>query len=188
MSFDAVVLAGGQGRRLGGRDKAELVVARGRLLDVVLAACAGARRTVVVGPQRSTATTVTWAREDPPGGGPCAAIAAALPHVTAPTCVLLAVDLPSVTRTLVERLAAAAPVVGIDDGGREQWLLSAWPTVVLRDLPAEGSLRHAFGGLAFTVLPVGRAARDVDTDDDLAQAATAADDSTSTTPSETRTG
>jgi molybdopterin-guanine dinucleotide biosynthesis protein A len=76
--FDAVVLAGGGGRRLGGVDKGGLVVAGVPLLDRVLLAAAGARHTVVVGEPRPIARPVTWAREDPPGGGPLAGLAAGL--------------------------------------------------------------------------------------------------------------
>ena len=182
--FDAVVLAGGTGRRLGGQDKAELVVAGTRLLDVVIGACAGSARTVVVGPQRSTARAVTWTQEEPPGGGPCAALAAGLELVTAPLTVVLAVDLPHLTAETVARLVAAAPVVAVDDDGREQWLLSAWPTDALHDLPTEGSLGRALGSLSYATLPVGSAVHDVDTADDLQAAA----DRISTTPPTTRTG
>lgn len=185
MSFDAIVVAGGSGTRLGGRDKAELVVAGGRLLDIVIAACADAQRTVVVGPQRPTARGVVWTCEDPPGGGPCAAVVAGLQHVTAAVVVLLAVDLPHLTPALVRRLAADAPVIAVDGDGREQWLLSAWPTEVLRGLPDHGSLARALGPLTHATRPVGSAAADIDTPDDLRQAATS--DSTSTTPPTTRT-
>ncbi|MCF3965483.1 NTP transferase domain-containing protein, partial [Streptomyces fuscigenes] len=48
LPFDAVVLAGGAARRLGGADKPGVRVGGRTLLDRVLAACAGAGRTVVV--------------------------------------------------------------------------------------------------------------------------------------------
>jgi molybdopterin-guanine dinucleotide biosynthesis protein A len=76
--FDAVILAGGSGRRLGGVDKGALVVAGLPLLDRVLLASAAARRTVVVGEPRPTVRSVVWAREDPPGGGPLAGLAAGM--------------------------------------------------------------------------------------------------------------
>ena len=77
-SFDAVVLAGGSGRRLGGVDKAALEVAGATLLDRVLLASAGAGRTVVVGPPRRTVRDVIWTLEDPPAGGPLAGLEAGL--------------------------------------------------------------------------------------------------------------
>ncbi|MBO1333527.1 DUF6457 domain-containing protein [Streptomyces sp. VRA16 Mangrove soil] len=76
--YDAVVLAGGAARRLGGADKPGVRVGGRALLDRVLAACAGARATVVVAEPRPTARPVGWAREEPPGGGPLAALGAGI--------------------------------------------------------------------------------------------------------------
>jgi molybdopterin-guanine dinucleotide biosynthesis protein A len=76
--YDAVVLAGGAARRLGGVDKPAVRVGGRPLLDRVLAACAEARTTVVVAEPRPTARPVRWAREEPPGGGPVAALDAGL--------------------------------------------------------------------------------------------------------------
>ncbi|MYU19520.1 NTP transferase domain-containing protein, partial [Streptomyces sp. SID8361] len=53
-AYDAVILAGGAARRLGGVDKPALRVGGRALLDRVLDACRGAGRTVVVGPRRPT--------------------------------------------------------------------------------------------------------------------------------------
>lgn len=75
--FAAVVLAGGRARRLSGVDKAGLRVAGRTLLGHVLVATADAEPVVVVGPERPAAGVV-WTREDPPGGGPVAALAAGL--------------------------------------------------------------------------------------------------------------
>jgi molybdopterin-guanine dinucleotide biosynthesis protein A len=49
-----VVLAGGAGRRLGGRHKPGITVAGRTLLDHVLDAVAAADRVVVVGPRQPT--------------------------------------------------------------------------------------------------------------------------------------
>ncbi|MEV6939475.1 NTP transferase domain-containing protein, partial [Streptomyces sp. NPDC051132] len=80
--YDAVVLAGGAARRLGGADKPGVRVGGRALLDRVLAACADARTTVVVATPRPTVRPVRWAREEPPGGGPVAALAAGLRQTT----------------------------------------------------------------------------------------------------------
>ncbi|MFI6982395.1 DUF6457 domain-containing protein [Embleya sp. NPDC050154] len=141
--YDAVVLAGGAARRLAGADKPGLLVAGVSLLDRVLAAAAGAERTVVAGPRRNTRREVVWVREDPPGGGPVAALAAALPLVRAETVVLLAADLPFVPTALIDRLVAAlepavdrgdgyAGAVAVDADGRDQILLAAYRTAALR--------------------------------------------------------
>ena len=113
--YDAIVLAGGAGRRLGGLDKAGVQVGNRSLLDRVLDACGGADRIVVVGPRRGTGRPVHWAWEDPAGGGPVAGLAAGLPMTRAAVVVVLAVDLPFLTAATVERLAAAA-VTGRSNG------------------------------------------------------------------------
>ncbi|WP_406365966.1 DUF6457 domain-containing protein [Streptomyces sp. NBC_00645] len=102
--YDAVVLAGGAARRLGGADKPGVRVGGRALLNRVLAACAGATRTVVVAEPRGTARPVEWAREDPPGGGPLAALDAGLRHTAAPYVVVLSADLPFLEEGTVRRL------------------------------------------------------------------------------------
>ncbi|MGH3433518.1 MAG: NTP transferase domain-containing protein, partial [Thermocrispum sp.] len=74
----AVILAGGAAARLSGVDKPMLEVGGKPLLHTVIGAVAGAAAVVVVGPRRTDTMRVRWAREDPPGGGPVAALAAGL--------------------------------------------------------------------------------------------------------------
>ena len=104
MTFDAVVLAGGQGRRLGGVRKPALDIGGRRLLDIALDAVAGAETTVVVGAALPTARTGEWIQETPAGGGPVAALAAAMPLVRSATVVVLAADLPFITAAAVDAL------------------------------------------------------------------------------------
>jgi len=106
-AYDAVVLAGGAARRLGGADKPGLRVGGRALLDRVLTACADARTTVVVADPRPTARPVLWARADPPGGGPLAALGAGLHRTTAEHVVVLSADLPFLGAATVGRLLAA---------------------------------------------------------------------------------
>lgn len=132
--YDAVVLAGGASRRMGGGDKTALSFDGLPLLDRALGAVAWADQVIVVGPVRPTVREVRWTREDPIGGGPAAALAAGLACVSAPLVVALAADLPFVTTSTVTRLLAAAEPAGAvlaDPGGAPQWLLGAWPTGVL---------------------------------------------------------
>ncbi|AKH83537.1 molybdopterin-guanine dinucleotide biosynthesis protein [Streptomyces sp. CNQ-509] len=139
-AYAAVVLAGGAARRLGGVDKMALRVGGRTLLDRVLRACRGAGQTVVVGPRRPTVRPVTWTREAPPGGGPVAALAAALPFTSAGTVVLLSADLPflddGTVRTLRAALAAAGDGVDgamlVDGTGRDQPLVAAYRSESLR--------------------------------------------------------
>jgi molybdopterin-guanine dinucleotide biosynthesis protein A len=182
-AYDAVVLAGGSARRLGGVDKAGLVVDGRSLLDRVLAAVADARRVVVVGPERTTELPVVWCREDPPGGGPVAALAAGLAHVTTDRVVLLSGDLPFLTAAAVGQLVDAATAdgaVAVDADGRDQLLVGAWHTEALRRaLPAQphgAALRGVLRGLdAQRITLMGQPGApepwfDCDTEDDLATA------------------
>ncbi|MFI9205697.1 NTP transferase domain-containing protein [Streptomyces sp. NPDC053048] len=137
--YDAVVLAGGAARRLGGADKPGVRVGGRALLDRVLGACGGAGRTVVVGPRRPTVRLVTWCREEPAGGGPLAALDAGLRRVRAERVLVLSADLPFLdARTTTDLLAeletaaAADGVVLTDPGGREQPLVAAYRTESLR--------------------------------------------------------
>jgi molybdopterin-guanine dinucleotide biosynthesis protein A len=174
--YDAIVLAGGAATRLGGTDKPALMVDGLTLLDRVLAALTGAGTVVVVGDRRPTASTVTWAREDPIGSGPAAATRAGLAAVTADTVLLLAADLPFVTTATVAKLLAATGETGavlVDDDGREQWLAGAWRTDVLRtaELQPGGSLRAALVPLRPThVTADALEVLDCDTPDDLVRA------------------
>ncbi len=134
-SYDAVVLAGGASRRMGGGDKTALSLGGHSLLDRVLNAVADAGRTIVVGEPRRTGGEVLWIREEPAGGGPAAAVACGLGVVTAPFVMVLAGDLPFVTSETVHRVMSAASPTGavmVDAGGRLQWLLSCWPSQLLR--------------------------------------------------------
>ncbi len=182
----AIVLAGGSGRRLGGVDKPALRIGGRTLLDVALAAVAGAP-TVVVGPVREVPDGVLIVREDPPGGGPAAAVAAGLTGLPnnlpgdAPVAVLAA-DLPAIDGATVGRLCASLTgqastrdgAVLVDAQGRRQWLIGVWrlgPLVAaVRRRPDwhGGSLRELLGPLDPEPVPGHEAATaDVDTPDDL---------------------
>jgi len=144
LRYDAIVLTGGGGTRLGGVDKAMLEVGGIPLLDAVMRATTAAQHTVVVGPTRPTAREVTWTQEEPAGGGPAAGIVAALASLAAQEsasqwCLVIAVDQPGVGRVLPALLDAAAHAAPEVDGlcphdsrGHEQWLLAAYRTQPLR--------------------------------------------------------
>jgi molybdenum cofactor guanylyltransferase len=133
--YTAVVLAGGKAARLGGQAKPQLEVGGRTMLATVLAAVEDAERRVVVGPPQVLPDDVLRVREQPPGGGPVAALKAGLPAVGTDVVVLLAGDLPFLTAGLVRELRARLTgdgVLVVDDTGRDQLLLGAWRTAALR--------------------------------------------------------
>jgi molybdopterin-guanine dinucleotide biosynthesis protein A len=178
--YDAIVLAGGRASRLGGVAKPQLTVAGRSLLAHAVEAVRDAGRIVVVGPRQPVSGPVTWAREDPPGGGPVAAVAAGLPPTAAGVVVLLAADLPWIAPA-VPRLLAAVPASGaallVDSTGRANYLASAWRR---RDLvaavaaigePAGAAMRAVAALVAQVAVPDEDGwGRDCDTWDDLARA------------------
>lgn len=190
--FDAVLLAGGRARRLGGVAKPALDVGGRAMLVRVRAAVLDAAGVVLVGPPppdepalRLTARVL----EHPPGGGPVPAIAAGVAHVDAPYVAVLATDLPFLTESAVDALRAtlagadaAAAAVLIDEGGRDQLLVAVWRTAALRealgvlDPQAGRSVRELYAGRQIArcrvdVPPDGPAPWfDCDTEADLARA------------------
>ncbi|GKQ38746.1 molybdenum cofactor guanylyltransferase [Streptomyces sp. A012304] len=185
-AHDAVVLAGGGARRLGGADKPGVRVGGRALLDRVLGACADARTTVVVADPRPTARPVRWAREDPPGAGPLAALGAGLAHTTEDVVLVLSADLPFLAADTVRRLLTALRTSGADGAlltdadGRDQPLVAAYRTAALRHgLALLGAgpdgltglpLRRLTAGLHLTRVPDPVASFDCDTWDDIATA------------------
>ena len=167
------------------------------MLSRVLDAVTQAAPRIVVGPPelgRMLPPDVTLTREDPPGGGPVAAIAAGLclmPGVDpASQLAVLASDLPFLSAGAISALrvaqAQAAPppmdaAVLVDETGRPQWLAGVWRLGSLADRlavlgdPAGRSMRDLTSGLR--VVPVRLTGRpgpppwfDCDTEDDLRQA------------------
>ena len=162
MTWDAVVLAGGRGRRLGGVDKPGLLLDGRSLLDRTLAAVAGARHRIVVGPERPATPGVRFVREEPRFGGPVAALAAGLAALPADSSVVvvLAADLPAVEAALPIVLAAALPVargaadgcIGVDPAGRDQPLLAAYRVPALTAALATLAEERGLDGAALRAL------------------------------------
>lgn len=170
MTYAAIILTGGRGERLGGVDKAALSYRDSTLLDHVLSVVDDASEIVVVGPEKDL-PGVVWAREDPPGGGPLAGLAAGLEHVRADWVAVLAVDQPGLTKDTVARLRRAGRNAVLKDD-RTQWLIGVWNTAELRralpEDPRDQPLRKTLqllGPVEVSALP--GEARDVDTPADL---------------------
>jgi len=130
----AVVLAGGESRRFGS-DKLEARLGSKRLLERSISELPAGAMLVIVGPVReqllATDHPVVYVREEPPGGGPAAAMIAGLSSVLtdAGSDDLVAVlpgDTPAAGRAagfLLSTLSAdpaALGAVGVDGEGRVQ--------------------------------------------------------------------
>jgi molybdenum cofactor guanylyltransferase len=149
LPYDAVVLAGGGARRLGGGDKPGVSVGGLTLIQRVVAAVPDAARLVVVGPARPGLPGAEFVREDPPGGGPVPALRTGLAAASSPWVALLAADLPFLLPGHVAALLDAAGrrpgAVLVDDGGREQWLTGVWRVDVLARALAAYEGRSLYG-------------------------------------------
>lgn len=183
--LDALVLAGGQGLRLGGVVKAEVLLGGRTLLDRALDATPGARRVVVVGPPSLARPGVATTLEDPPAGGPAAGVAAGLRWLDAAgpppadRVLVLACDMPLAAaavpalRDLLDAEPAADGAVLVDDEGHPQPLAAVYRSAPLRAAirarEADGgvhgcSVRRLVAGLRLAGLPgSAEAARDADT-------------------------
>lgn len=174
-AFDAVLLVGGGGTRLGGVDKAAVDLEGRTLVSSALDAANDARTLVVVGetaaPLPGNAIRIT---EDPPGSGPAAALVAGARAIREPSpwTVLLACDLPGAARALPQTLAARDRdgAVLVDPDEYPQWLLGAYRTQALHAAidrfgdPTDRSLKALLGDLDLVrIEPIGEDWHDVDT-------------------------
>lgn len=154
LGLDAVILAGGRAERLDGASKPDLVVGGRSLLATAIAAAraAACERIVVVGPPELEAPGCLVVREDPPFGGPVAALAAGLDALGPPggrgapeglvsrpheDVLVLACDMPdaeAAVARLVAGRATARPADGVclvDASGRTQWLAAVYSRAAL---------------------------------------------------------
>lgn len=175
-----VVLSGGRARRLG-RDKAAVTVRGVRLIDHVLRSLPRDVPVVVVGPATpGLPADVTVTREDPPGGGPLAGLAAGLELVRTSLTAVCAVDMPfaaSHLARLVTLIGENDAVVPVDDRGVRQPLGAVYRTDSLRSGlrtlgdPAGIPFRRLVDLLSVSEVRLpGDELRDIDTVADLAAA------------------
>ncbi len=130
--FDAIVFAGGRGSRLGGIDKATLILDDKRMVSRVIEAARNskARKVIVVGPKHAGSLADFTTREEPPFAGPLSALAAGFEAAEAPWVMLLPCDLvhpEEVVKQLLLGLKTAVEkeyegVVLLDDEDQIQWL------------------------------------------------------------------
>lgn len=184
----AVLLVGGEGRRMGGIAKPLLTLEGRSLLARTVEASveAGVGPIVAVGPMLEESDDVVWTTEEPPLGGPVAGIAAGLARMPADRVLILAGDLArpaEVVRGLLSHRPAnsadPAPADGVvfSADGHPQWLAGLYRTASVRhaldglDTDRNASVRALLGGLAieWVVDREGNTA-DIDSPADLARA------------------
>ncbi|MFV0634961.1 molybdenum cofactor guanylyltransferase [Demequina sp.] len=173
-AFDAIILSGGRAQRLGGVDKGGIDVGGRTLMAHALDATAGARAVAVVGPPIERFGIIST-REDPPGGGPVAGVAAGLSALAGGvnTVLVLAVDAPRAGAAVPDLLAAidsAEAAIAVDEDGKDQPLLAVYRRAALESSlarlgsPAGASMRLLVSRLAVTRVPIKPgAALDADT-------------------------
>lgn len=112
-----MILAGGTAARMDGVDKSAIEVGGRTMLEIALDSVIDADEVVVVGPESvPTTRPVTFVREDPPLGGPVAALLTGADVLLrrAHTLAVLAVDMPRVSHDTFRRLRAATSAEGAD--------------------------------------------------------------------------
>jgi molybdopterin-guanine dinucleotide biosynthesis protein A len=143
---DLLILAGGRGSRLGGQDKAALVVGGRSLLERLLQDVDLGGSVVVIGntslPPAPPGRTLLQTLEDPPDGGPVAGIAAgldALGEEATEWVAVAAVDQPEAARALAVLAAelshvdtSVEAVSPVDATGHRQWLLALYRRTALQ--------------------------------------------------------
>lgn len=142
--MNVIVLAGGQGTRMGGVDKASVQLNGCRLVDHLLGRLEG-HEVIVVSPHRLSGIATT--SEQPPFGGPVAGIAAGLAELDRHSefTAILAVDAPHSAEMLPALRAAlgtADVAVTVATDGWIQPLCAVWRTSsLIRALTSLGEVR-----------------------------------------------
>lgn len=173
----AIILTGGRASRLGAVDKASVEIDGIPLVDHVYSAVRGCAPIIAVGPPSTGRPGIRVVREQPPFGGPVAAIAAglaALDNADAVETWILACDLP-LAPALVERVRRvtlpphADAVIAVDSDGREQWLAGRYRINALHEAltrfpdPSGVSMRALIATLNLHHVADEGSARDLDT-------------------------
>ncbi|MBS0583112.1 MAG: molybdenum cofactor guanylyltransferase [Proteobacteria bacterium] len=131
----AAILAGGEGRRVGGDDKGLLMLCGKPMVEHVAAALRGQVDAVLVCANRNAGEYAKFGEviADTASGfhGPLAGIATALAHFPGPWLLTVPVDAPAPPHDLAARLRAAATAAGADaavahDGMRRQPLFALY--------------------------------------------------------------
>ena len=143
-----VILAGGRGRRMDGREKFALTLAGERLVDIAARRLEPQVKAIVVAASRDVGGGLAWCTDIFAGSmGPLAGLHAACVWATqnlpeARAIASLPVDCPFFPLDLVSRLAAAGPPCFASDSERPHPIFGLWPLELTDHLSA----RLAAGG------------------------------------------
>lgn len=138
--IDAIILAGGNSRRMGTKDKLQCEISGSSLLDraiaVTISAVSG--RVIVARGQGATARVdgrIHWVADAPTIRGPVAGVLAALDQLQAPLVLVIAADMPLLSAAGLKALgrplitsAANSVCVATDDSGHRQVMATVWRT------------------------------------------------------------
>jgi molybdopterin-guanine dinucleotide biosynthesis protein A len=190
LDVDAAILAGGQARRFGGRDKAALVIQGLRVLDRQLEALRQVTdRIVIVGGsiERFADAGVPIIADRTPALGPLGGICTALEYATSHRTLILACDLPFVTAQFLAYLAETARECEVTMPRTAHGvhpLCAAWATTAapmvsglvdqgvrkVRDVVARLRVHIVEGDALNAFDPDGRLLHNINTPDDYARA------------------
>lgn len=171
--IDAILLAGGRSSRMG-QDKAALLVRGRRLVDGAIAALQPLEGRIVVARGAQPSLGVGDEVPDAPGlTGPVAGVVGAVPLVSTQAVAIVAVDMPTISATVLQRLgamlaangrSAAMPVVdGVAQPMHAVVSSAALPALVALARGGERSLRGLLARLdALLVGPDGWADLDAE--------------------------
>ena len=144
--LSAMILTGGASSRFGS-DKSQALLGSQSLIEYLLAGLPPEIEIVLVGPHLPrTSRPVRYARENPSGGGPVAAIHAGLDLIHSEFVAIIATDMPFAHR-LLEVLIANLPetedaTIPLDSEGVRQTLASLYRAESLRRALAELGETH----------------------------------------------
>jgi molybdopterin-guanine dinucleotide biosynthesis protein A len=182
----AMILTGGASSRFGS-DKSQVILGSRSLIENLLTGLPPEIEIVIVGPKiQDTSRSVQYAREDPPGGGPVAAIHAGLDLINSEFVAIIATDMPfahQIWEVLISNLPRSEDAtIPLDSEGVRQTLCALYRADSLRRAFAEigevhgQSMRNVTRLLSVKELQVEpalqRTLHDIDTPADLEQAIT----------------
>ena len=148
--MSVVLLTGGKGTRMGGVSKAELTLNGYTFRNRILLALISVPQIIVVGPTFTAENPkISFTREQPIGGGPVAAISAAIPLVGHEFVGILSVDAPFAVSPLLEMYRVMEQdsideALVATDGNHESYLVSVYRRdALIRALSQLGKAENA---------------------------------------------